>query len=166
MNKVNLSLAIALIISLVSSATLLVDKIEVQNNPYEYLDPEINAAKAFTLEVLEGFSEEDYDFKPADEMRTFRAQAYHIAYSLEWFNGQMNSNPIPWAPGDEDAMSKEELINYTTEQFDAFISIIKDGEESGTKTRGILATLRHNSHHRGQMVAYYRANEKVPPAYQ
>lgn len=164
MNKVNISFVIALLISITSTITLFVND-TYSESPYEYLTPEINAAKAFTLEVLEGFSEENYDFKPVEDMRSFRAQAFHIAYSLEWFNAQLSGAPIAWEPGDEDRMEKDELVLYTEEQFDNFIKIIQSSEESGTITRGILSTLRHNSHHRGQMVAYYRANNMVPPSY-
>lgn len=132
---------------------------------YEYLDAELSNAKTFTLEMIEGFPEDEFAFKPTDEMRSFGAQAFHIAYSLEWFNGQLSGNSIPWEERDEDAMSKDELITYTKEQFDAFIEIVHNAEEEGKMTAAILSALRHNSHHRGQMVAYYRANGIAPPSY-
>ena len=132
---------------------------------YDYLEQQLSNAKTYTLEVIEGFPEEEFSFKPGEEMRTFGAQAFHIAYSLEWFNAQLKGTPIAWDPGDEDRMTKEELIDYTTEQFDVFIATINSAEESGPFTAGVLSTLRHNSHHRGQMVAYYRANGIAPPSY-
>ena len=132
---------------------------------YEYLKTQLNNAKAYTLEVIEGFPEEDFSYKPGEEMRSFGAQAFHIAYSLEWFNAQLKGAPIGWNPGDEDRMSKAELIAYTTEQFDDFIETVYAAEETGKFTEGVLSTLRHNSHHRGQMVAYYRAHNLVPPSY-
>jgi uncharacterized damage-inducible protein DinB len=132
---------------------------------YEYLDQQLTNAKTFTLEVLEGMPADDYSFKPVEDVRSFGAQAFHIAYSLEWFNAQLKGQPIAWAPGDENRMNKEELVVYTTEQFDAMIEIINGAEESGAFTAGILGALSHNSHHRGQMVAYYRSNGMTPPAY-
>jgi uncharacterized damage-inducible protein DinB len=136
-----------------------------EDKSYEYLETQLDNAKSYTLEVIEGFPEDDFGFKPGDEMRTFGAQAFHIAYSLEWFNAQLKGEPIQWDPGDEERMNKEELIAYTTEQFDAFIGIIKNAEEGGRFTAGVVGSLRHNSHHRGQMVAYYRANGMAPPQY-
>lgn len=165
MNKVNLSFFSVFVFTLITSGAYFFERADDSNPSYEYLSTELTTAKEFTLQVMENMPAEDYGFKPADEMRTFRAQAYHIAYSMEWFNGQLSGNRIAWEPGDEDEMSKEELMAYTTEQFDTFIKIIQNTEESGPFTTGILSTLRHNSHHRGQMVAYYRANGMTPPSY-
>lgn len=165
MNKVNLSLVLAVVISLITTTTVLIEHSGSDDNPYEYLNQELSNAMEFTLEVMENMPAEDYGYKPADKMRTFGAQAFHIAYSLEWFNAQLSGTPIAWEPGDEDRMDKEALIMYTTVQFDAFMEIIKNAEESGRFTSGVLGSLRHNSHHRGQMVAYYRANGMEPPSY-
>ncbi len=153
-----------------AALALAVFSIAIDNKPsertsYEYLDQQLTNAKDFTLEVLEGMAAEDYSFKPVDDMRSFGAQAFHIAYSLEWFNARLKGEPIAWEPGDEERMTKEELIAYTNEQFDAMIEIIHNAEEDGAFTAGVLGALRHNSHHRGQMVAYYRANGMAPPAY-
>ncbi len=164
MNKINYSI-IALALLIVSVTVSAMDEMPDKQTSYKYLDQQLTNAKDFTLEVLEGMPADEYSFKPGDEMRTFGAQAFHIAYSLEWFNAQLKGEPIAWEPGDEERMSKEELISYTTEQFEAMIDIIHAAEESGAFTSGILGALRHNSHHRGQMVAYYRANDMAPPAY-
>lgn len=164
MKKINYSV-IALAFLALTVTAIAMDKKPVERDSYEYLDQQLTNAKDFTLEVLEGMPADDYSFKPGEEMRTFGAQAFHIAYSLEWFNARLKGEPIAWEPGDEERMSKEELISYTTEQFDAFIEIVHAAEESGTFTSGVLGSLRHNSHHRGQMVAYYRANNMAPPAY-
>ena len=69
-------------------------------------------------------------------------------------------------PSDEVRLNKQELIKYITSQFDAFIETVKSAEESGEFTVGIMSALQHNSHHRGQMVAYLRNNGIAPPAYQ
>ena len=164
MKKINYSI-IAVALLFVSVTAISMDEKTVERASYEYLDQQLTNAKDFTLEVIEGMPAEDFSFKPGDEMRSFGAQAFHIAYSLEWFNARLKGEPIAWEPGDEDRMSKEELIAYTTKQFDALIEIIHGAEESGAFTAGVLGTLRHNSHHRGQMVAYYRANNMAPPAY-
>lgn len=134
-------------------------------NGYDYLLQQLDNARSFTLEVLEVMPDSDYSFKPADSVRTFGEQAFHIAYSLEWFTAQLKGNPIQWAPGDESRMNKEELMAYTEVQFDNFIETIMASEESGSFTAGLMGALRHNSHHRGQMVTYIRAKGLIPPAY-
>ncbi len=164
MKKINYILGAVLITAVTLSAIAMDNKPE-ERASYEYLDQQLTNAKDFTLEVLEGMPAEDYSFKPVEDVRSFGAQAYHIAYSLEWYNQTLKGTPIAWEPGDEDKMSKEELVAYTIEQFDAFIEIVHNAEESGRFTAGILGVLRHNSHHRGQMVAYYRSHGMAPPAY-
>ncbi len=133
---------------------------------YEYLIPTLETAKTFTVQVLEAMPGKDFTFHPSDEVRTFGEQAYHIAYSLEWYNSNLGGSQVDWAPGDEARLNKEELIQYVTEQFDVFIEIVRSAEGSEEFTVGIMSALQHNSHHRGQMVAYLRNNGIVPPAYQ
>lgn len=164
MKKINYILTIVAV-SLATVFIVAMEKKPVEKASYEYLDQNLANAKTFTLEVLEGMPVKDYTYKPGEEMRTFAEQAFHIAYSLEWFNQRLKGTPVAWEPGDESRMTKEELVAYTTEQFDAFIETVHNSEESGQITAGILGVLRHNSHHRGQMVAYYRANGMAPPAY-
>lgn len=139
--------------------------VQAQESEYEFLRGTLTAAKDFTVEVFNAMPADDYSFKPTEEVRTFAAQAYHIAYSLEWFHNQLKGSPIQWAPGDEDSMNKEELVSYVTEQFDAMNATIMKAEESGQFTAGVMGVLRHNSHHRGQMVAYLRTNGITPPSY-
>lgn len=139
--------------------------VQAQESEYEFLRGTLTAAKDFTVEVFNAMPADDYSFKPTEEVRTFAAQAYHIAYSLEWFHNQLKGSPIQWAPGDEDSMNKEELVAYVTEQFDAMNATIMKAKESGQFTAGVMGVLRHNSHHRGQMVAYLRTNGITPPSY-
>tara|TARA_R110000868_G_scaffold259361_7_gene517397 strand:- start:18182 stop:18679 length:498 start_codon:yes stop_codon:yes gene_type:complete len=164
MKKLSYALVVFAITAITITSVAMTEKPE-ERASYEYLEQNLNNAKTYTLEVLEGMPAEDYAFKPVDDVRSFGEQAFHIAYSLEWFNAQLKGEPVAWEPGDEGRMSKEELVAYTTEQFDIFIETIHAAEESGPFTSGILGALRHNSHHRGQMVAYYRANGMAPPAY-
>jgi len=138
---------------------------QAQESEYEFLRNTLSAAKGFTIQVFKAMPAEDYSFKPTEDVRTFAAQAYHIAYSIEWFHNQLKGSPIQWSPGDENSMTKEELIKYVEEQFDAMNSTILESEFSGQFTDGILGALRHNSHHRGQMVTYLRTKGIKPPSY-
>ncbi|MEQ9266274.1 MAG: DinB family protein [Balneolaceae bacterium] len=165
MKKINYSVLTFAVLAFALVAVGMDKSTDQQEKSYEYLDRELTNAKEFTLEVFEGMPEEDYSFKPGEEMRTFGEQAFHIAYTFEWFNARLSGAPIAWEPGDESRMSKDELITYATDQMDKFIEMVQSSEESGQLTAAILGTLRHNSHHRGQMIAYYRANGMTPPSY-
>ncbi|GAB5410164.1 MAG: hypothetical protein BalsKO_25290 [Balneolaceae bacterium] len=164
MKRINYILATLLIV-VVTVFTIASNEKPSEKASYDYLDQTLTNAKTFTVEVLEEMPAENYTYKPGEEMRTFGEQAFHIAYSLEWFTARLNGEAIAWEPGDESRMSKDELVTYTNEKFDSFIDTIKGLEEDGQITAGIMGVLRHNSHHRGQMVAYYRANGMAPPAY-
>ena len=50
---------------------------------YDWLKARLDATKAYTIEVMKAMPEDEYDFRPSDEQRTFAAQAYHMAYSVE-----------------------------------------------------------------------------------
>ena len=162
MNKLKLFIKLLVVIVLALSAQV---STQAQESEYEFLRGTLNAAKDCTIEVFNAMPAEDYSFKPTEDVRTFAAQAYHIAYSLEWFHNQLKGSPIPWAPGDEDSMNKEELVTYITEQFDAMNETVMNAKEKGQFTAGVIGVLRHNSHHRGQMVTYLRVNGITPPAY-
>tara|TARA_R110000796_G_scaffold96719_1_gene203080 strand:+ start:521892 stop:522395 length:504 start_codon:yes stop_codon:yes gene_type:complete len=136
------------------------------NGGYDYLKQRLEVTKAFTIEVFNAMPEADYNFKPNDEQRTFGAQAYHIAYSIDYFRRAFqNQGQAAWSPGDENAKSKAELIKWAGEQFDAMHKLILSSESSDTATAQVISYLDHNAHHRGQMVSYLRMKGIKPPAY-
>lgn len=133
---------------------------------YDYLKQRLDATKAYTLEVFNAMPEGDYDSKPNDQQRTFKAQAYHIAYSIDYFRRTLeNKGQATWSPGDENSKSKAELIKWAEEQFDAMHKLILEREASDAMTAQIISYLDHNAHHRGQMITYLRMKGINPPAY-
>lgn len=154
---------IALLLS-ASSYAFQVDA-NAENPPYNFMKQQLENSKAFTVEVFEAMPAEDYSYKPDNDVRTFAAQAYHIAYSLEWYNNTLKGTPIPWAPGDENRMNKEQLVEYVNKQFDAIMETIYSTPINDRFTMGVVSVLDHNSHHRGQMVIYLRMKGIKPPSY-
>lgn len=153
------------LLTLITLASTTYLSIEKPAGDYEYLKQRLEASKAFTVEVMEAMPADAFTYKPNDDVRSFGSQAYHIAYSVEWFHSALKGTPVPWAPGDEDRMNKEELIAYTNEQFDAMSETILAAEVSDRFTNGVIGFLDHNSHHRGQMVSYLRMKGITPPSY-
>jgi uncharacterized damage-inducible protein DinB len=131
---------------------------------YDWLKGLLEATKAYTLEVFEAMPESDFDFQPNEEQRTFKAQAYHITYSIDYFRRTLSDPQAAWNPGDENSKSKKELIQWASEQFDAINKAILDAEVIDARSAGIVYYLDHNSHHRGQMVSYLRLKGIKPPA--
>ena len=133
---------------------------------YGWLKQRLETTKSFTLEVIKAMPADSYDFKPNDDVRSFKAQAYHIIYSINYFNRVFKGNAsAPWSPGGENSKSKAELIEWATEQFDTINATILAAEPSDALTNGILSYLDHNAHHRGQMITYLRMNDITPPSY-
>ena len=132
---------------------------------YKYLETRLDNAKAFTAEVFAAMPEAKYDFKPTEEVRSFKAQAFHIAYTLDWYDHRLKGKPVAWEPGDEERMSKEELATYLDAQFDKVKMTIMKSHGKDSLTDDIIGLLDHNAHHRGQMITYLRMNGIEAPGY-
>jgi uncharacterized damage-inducible protein DinB len=154
--------------ALLLSATFLVGAATNENtqiSDYEYLTQKLTNVHEYTLEVFEAMPGDQYDFKPADDVRTFAAQAFHIAYSTEFFKNRFTGEQAAWEPGDENRMSKEELVNYFDTQFKEMSDFILSQKASPQLSAGIVGFLDHHSNHRGQMVTYLRVSGIEPPQF-
>lgn len=133
---------------------------------YDWLKPRLDATETFTIEVLEAMPEGDYDFKASEDQRTFAAQAYHIIYSIDYFERAFaNGGNAAWQPGDENSKSKEELLTWAKEKFASMNKWILEQPANDRLTAGIISYLDHNAHHRGQIVTYLRMKGIKPPNY-
>ncbi len=160
-NKLSTLFAFAICIISFSNTGMAQDK-----GGYDWLKQRLETTKDFTLQVINAMPEDDFDFKPSEDVRSFKAQAYHIVYSIDYFNRVFQGNAQPaWAPGDENSKSKKELAKWAIEQFDIINATILAAPNNERLTVGIISYLDHNAHHRGQMISYLRAKGITPPAY-
>ncbi len=157
----------AVALTLLFSATLLLTSMKPADDAgYDWMKGRLDASKAFTLEVLKAMPTESYSYKPNEDQRTFAAQAYHIAYSIDYFKRALQQGAnAQWAPGDENSKSKEELVKWASEQFDEINAFILKQEANDAFTAGVMSYLDHNAHHRGQIVTYLRMKGIKPPNY-
>ena len=132
---------------------------------YDWLKARLEVTKSYTIEVLQAMPDKDYDFKPDAEQRSFKAQAYHIAYSIDYFERALSNPQAAWNPGDENSKSKEELIKWASEKFDSINKVILESDANDAKTALLISYLDHNAHHRGQIITYLRLKGIRPPAY-
>ena len=129
--------------------------------------------KTYTLAVLEAMPEEHYDFKPTEDIKSFKEQAAHIVSSFNFqieFIGYPNLAKV-------DKTSKATVIKSYTEIFDVIIAHIKTlnaqnlQEEiqpfygKSTKSRMLNLMDNHLAHHRGQLTIYLRLKGVKPPRY-
>jgi len=150
------------IFGLMSSFT----NLSTNEGDYDWLKQRLTSTKAFTLEVINAMPDDKFDFKPEDEVRSFQGQAYHLIYTIEYYNkvfsGDVNAT---WQPEKEDSKNKTELIKWANEQFDTIEKTILSASNNEKMTEGIFGFLDHNAHHRGQMIIYLRMNGVAAPSY-
>lgn len=148
------------------ACTLIFTSTAKKDGDYDWLKQRLETTRQYTLEVFNAMPDEHYDFRPTEEVRTFKAQAYHIVYSIDYFNRVFKGETQPaWNPGDENSKSKAELAKWAEEQFDAINATILAASNDEKLTAGIISYLDHNSHHRGQMTTYLRIKGITPPTY-
>lgn len=155
-------LIIAGLIMIGFSATAFISA-EEEKAGYEYMAETLENTKAMTLGVIEAMPEDKFDYKPTDEVRTFGAQAFHLAAAIDFFMANFKGEQFRGGQADENSMTKEELLKYYADQFDKISEYILNAEESGQLTAGIMFFIDHNANHRGQMVTYLRLNGVTPP---
>lgn len=134
-------------------------------------------AGEYTIEFAEAMPEELYNYKPTDESRTFKDQLLHMVANMTWLGGDyLNGGSF-----DKDLKnmeySKAEVIQILKDGF-AFAGNAVDNLEphdlrnkvsffaGPMNIRQILTLMNdHVTHHRGQVIVYFRLNEMKPPKY-
>lgn len=132
-------------------------------------------SKNYLIEIAEAMPEEFYAYKPSERQMTFEEQLLHIQGNMNWLGTTyFEQASLPTKPDD---FTKETLIAYLTESFDAIQNAIdKTPEESlkekveffaGSKSKlQILNLLQdHVTHHRGQIIVYLNLKNITPPRY-
>jgi uncharacterized damage-inducible protein DinB len=135
-------------------------------------------AKTYTKAYLDAMPEDGYSFKPTPEMRTFAAQMLHLAdgnYGIVSF-AVGKPNPLGKVLAEKTiAQGKEVVTKAVMDNYDWVISTIQgmtpeqlqEMVKMGGKTlpRGVLIgkAFEHQTHTRGQTVAYLRLKGVTPP---
>ncbi|WP_299246325.1 DinB family protein [uncultured Aquimarina sp.] len=129
--------------------------------------------KRYTLKFVEAMPEDDYDFKPSDEMKSYKSQLSHITTWLRTHSRFVTGLEFPKVKMTSKELIKEALVDF----FDTFLEKIETMDENklqeiediwyGKSTRYQIANImdNHLSHHRGQMVVYLRLKNIKPPSY-
>lgn len=155
-----------LFVLLLLCSTVLLTSTSSKEGDYDWLKNRLEATKAFTMEVIKAMPENKYDYKPGDDIRTYQELAYHVVYSINYYNRVFKGESQPkWNPEAEDSKSKAELIKWANEEFDAVNATILAASDNKPLTVGIMGYIDHNAHHRGNMITYLKTNGITPPSY-
>lgn len=129
------------------------------------------------ISLAEAFSEEQYDWRPAEGIRSVGESLLHIAGANYYLASKLGFAP----PEDVDMMNIEKikgkdnvlaalkksnefvLEKMTMVENDKLGEEVDFGFGKFSRLSGLLIILEHNGEHKGQLIAYARSNEVTPP---
>lgn len=133
-------------------------------------------SKALTLKVAEVMPEENYDYKPFADARSFGGELQHLGQAEGYYLGQFGKGRAPAPPAGD--TSKAATVKYLTALFDWSISIVGQlstadltkpfGNGKGAPMTGLdllYQAMIHTAHTRGYAEMYLRNKGVVPPTY-
>jgi len=133
--------------------------------------------QAQVIQLAEAFSEEQYDWRPAEGINSVGEALMHVAGGNYFLTSKMGFAP----PEDVDLMKLGEIkgkenIIAALKKSNEFVlekimlvdnaSLAEEvdfGFAKMNKLGGLLAIMEHNGEHKGQLIAYARSNGVVPP---
>ena len=133
--------------------------------------------QAQVIQLAEAFSEEQYDWRPTEGVNSVGDALLHVASGNYFLASKMGFAP----PTDVDMMSlgkitgKANIIaalkksnEFVLEKImlvnsDELNEEVDFGFAKMNKLGGLLAIMEHNGEHIGQLIAYARSNDVVPP---
>jgi uncharacterized damage-inducible protein DinB len=166
-----LTLLFTLLVTVLTSAS-------VYAQTKEQMIADWTRAKAYTKAYLDAMPEDGYSFKPTPEMRTFAEQMLHLADGNYGIVGAATgkANPLGKTSAEKTvAQTKEATTKAVMDNYDFVISSIgsmtpaqlqesmKFAGHDLTKATVISKAFEHQTHHRGQTVAYLRLKGATPP---
>ncbi len=135
-------------------------------------------AKNYTKAYLDAMPADGYtSVKPTPEMRTFAGQMLHIADGNYFLVGSVTGKPGPLKGSAEKIITptKEAVTKAVMDSYDYVIATLqsltpeqmqKTGKVEGAEITASVAfnkAFEHQTHHRGQTVAYLRLKGVTPP---
>jgi uncharacterized damage-inducible protein DinB len=119
----------------------------------------------YTMAVADSMPVKLDDFKPANDVWTFRQQLHHIAYGISWWTGNfISGHKTEWNPP-VTGKNRKETIGYLQKSYNEWKDAIKEANVTDEVIKGFFATLDHVTHHRGQLIIYLRCNGIAAPEY-
>ena len=136
----------------------------------------------YTLTVAKAMPEEHYDFRPTEDIRSFREQLGHLINNfafLQYYITGKRDSPLKGLGDDLEGKSKEEVIKVVEKGFNFIADLIEStsDEEIIQPVQFFVSTVpmnkekifflmrNHVTHHRGQLILYLRMKKVQPPSY-
>lgn len=130
-----------------------------------YLQTLLDTSMAYTRAVAEAMPENRFDSRLTDDTWNFGELLSHIAYGIQWWeDNYITGKKTEWAPPPS-GKSKSDIMKRLEEAYASLRETVNRAGSSDEVVRGLLSTLDHVTHHRGQAVLHLRAQGITPPDY-
>jgi uncharacterized damage-inducible protein DinB len=158
--------------------TLLIAFVSANAQSKDQMIADWQRAKNYTKAYLDAMPEDGYGFKPTPEMRSFAGQMLHLADGNYGIVGTATGKANPLGKNSAEktvAQTKEATTKAVMDSYDFVIAAIqsmtpdqlqatmKMGGKDLAKATLITKAFEHQTHHRGQTVAYLRLKGVTPP---
>ena len=139
--------------------------------------PLYETVKGYLIAAAEQMPEEDYGYRPTEEVRTFGQIVGHMANAMYMFCGTVKGTEARPSENYEQRTSKTGLVEALTGSFEncdgayaiddaAAMEEVEFFGQTGTKLWVLVFNNSHAWEHYGNLVTYMRANGMVPPSSQ
>ncbi len=130
-------------------------------------------------QLADAIPEDKYSWKPSDKVRTTGEAVMHVASANYWLSTKLGAKlpeGIDLATFEKSATAKADIKNALTKSYEFLMASAKGVKEDQlldavefpggmpmNKRGVIMIALSHVSEHMGQLIAYARSNDVVPP---
>ncbi len=134
-------------------------------------------AKAYALKLADLMPAENYDFRAAADVMSFKEQLLHIGDNMKWLSSAFLFSTAKNGAFDTATMDKAAVIKVLFNAYDQALSVHHKLRQdqldevvpffAGPMTRRQILILMHDhqTHHVGQLIVYLRLKGIKPPAY-
>ena len=118
------------------------------------------------LDMANDFPEDKYEFKLKPEMRSFGEVIVHVASGTTYAAKAGMGEKVKWDELNASQYHGKAAIVALLEKAiaDAQAAMKKNPEGPAKNLQPFLDVIEHSAEHYGLLVAYYRANDLIPPA--
>jgi uncharacterized damage-inducible protein DinB len=153
------------------------EHMEGHTSAVEAVAPLYETVKGYIIAAAEQMPEENYGFRPTEEVRTFGEIVGHVANAMYFFCGTVNGTETQAPENFEARTTKSGLVEAARTSFgncDAAYAIddpsameeVEFFGQTGTKLWVLTFNIAHTWEHYGNLVTYMRENGLVPPSSQ
>lgn len=129
-------------------------------------------------QLLGALSEEQLNWRPSDKVSTGREVVLHVAAANYFFGSRLGAklpegvNPQSLAGPDVSKAELAEILKNSTAFAQAAVAAVSEADlaaemeffgQKASRQRFVLILVEHAHEHLGQLIAYARSNDVVPP---